>query len=182
MSPAMAQHIALLRGINLGPSKRVAMGELRDVLTRAGYGDVRTLLQSGNVVLTSDASPEQVGSELERLIAGELGVDTRVVVRTRDELANVVERNPLGDVADEPRRYQVAFLSSEPPDEAVQALASVDLGSERFAVAGREIYTWHPDGIQRSPLAKLLAGKALGVTATSRNWNTVTKLLALADA
>jgi uncharacterized protein (DUF1697 family) len=178
----MPRQIALLRGINLGSHKRVGMGPLRELLARLGYGDVRTYLQSGNVVLTSPASPERLQRELEQQIAEELGLETRVLVRTRDELADVIERDPLAGVADNPRRYQVSFLSAEPDAEVVRELGRVDVAPERFVVSGREIYTWHPDGIQRSKLNKVLSDRSLGVVATARNWNTVTKLLALADA
>jgi uncharacterized protein (DUF1697 family) len=178
----MPRQIALLRGINLGSHKRVGMGPLRELLVRLGYGDVRTYLQSGNVVLTSPASPERLQRELEQQIAEELGLETRVLVRTRDELADVIERDPLAGVADNPRRYQVSFLSAEPDAEVVRELGRVDVAPERFVVSGREIYTWHPDGIQRSKLNKVLSDRSLGVVATARNWNTVTKLLALADA
>ncbi len=178
----MTLQIVLLRGINLGAHRRVAMGDLRDLLTKLGYGDVRTYLQSGNVVLTSAASPESLGRELEQQIAAQLGVDAQVVVRTRDELADVVAHNPLDDVAEDPKRYQVSFLSAEPDPEAVRAIAAIDVGPERFVASGREIFAWHPNGIQQSPLAKLLSERRLGVTATARNWATVTKLLALADS
>jgi uncharacterized protein (DUF1697 family) len=177
----MPRQIALLRGINLGSHKRVGMGPLRELLAGLGYGDVRTYLQSGNVVLTSQASPERLQRELEQQIADELGLETRVLVRTRDELADVIERDPLAGVADNPKRYQVSFLSAEPDAEVVRALGGVDVAPERFVVSGREIYTWHPDGIQRSQLNKVLSDRRLGVTATARNWNTVTRLLALAD-
>jgi uncharacterized protein (DUF1697 family) len=104
-----------------------------------------------------------------------------VVVRTRDELADVVARDPLGEVADDPRRYQVSFLSGMPDAAVIRELEAQDVAPERFVVSGREIYAWYPSGIQRSPLARLLSDDRLGVTATARNWNTVTKLLALAD-
>jgi uncharacterized protein (DUF1697 family) len=103
-------------------------------------------------------------------------------MRTRDELADVVQRNPLRDVADEPRRYQVSFLSAAPDPRVVRELATADVAPEQVVVIGREIYAWHPDGIQRSPLVKLLSERRLGVTATARNWSTVTKLLALASS
>jgi uncharacterized protein (DUF1697 family) len=177
----MARQIALLRGINLGANRRVAMGRLRELLAELGYGDVRTYLQSGNVVLTSPASPERLQREIEQQIAKQLGLETQVLVRTRDELADVIERDPLAGVADNPKRYQVSFLSAEPDAEVVRELGRVDVAPERFVVSGREIYTWHPDGIQRSQLNKVLSDTRLGVTATARNWNTVTKLLALAD-
>lgn len=176
----MATQIALLRGINLGANRRIAMGELRELLTDLGYGDVRTLLQSGNIVLDTRLGPEKLARTLERQIADGTGVDPAVVVRSRDELAEVVERNPLGDVADDPKRHTVYFLSGEPDADAVRALESEDVAPEAVVVAGREIYTWHPNGIQRSPLVKLVGKAPLGVTATARNWNTVLKLLELA--
>jgi uncharacterized protein (DUF1697 family) len=177
----MATQIALLRGINLGPNRRIAMGELRDLLGDLGYADVRTLLQSGNIVLSTRLGQEKLARTLERQIAEGLGVDPAVIVRSRDELAAVIERNPLRDVADDPKRHTVYFLSGEPDAGAVRALEREEIAPEALAAAGREIYTWHPDGIQKSPLVKLLGQAPLGVTATARNWNTVTKLLALAD-
>lgn len=177
----LPRQIALLRGINLGSHRRVSMGALRDLLTGLGYGDVRTLLQSGNVVLTSDAVPECLQRDLESHIAGRFGVESKVLVRTRDEMADVVQRSPLREVATDPRRYQVSFLARELHPDSMRELTTVDGAPEQFVVSGREIYAWHPEGIGRSPLAKLLADGHLGVTATARNWSTVTKLLALAD-
>src|SRR5262249_44383981 len=146
-----------------------------------GFGDVRTYLQSGNVVLTSRASPASVARRCEELIAGRFGLDVAVVTRTRDELAEVVRRDPLGDVAKDPKRYQVSFLEAEPDPKIVDKLAAVAAARERFEVIGREIYAWHPTGVARSKLWALLAGKGLGVTATARNWTTVTQVLVLAD-
>ena len=157
------------------------MGELRDLLSGLGYEDVRTLLLSGNVVLTSSKKPAGVARELEKAIAAEFGVESKVVVRSRDELADVVARNPFAKVAKDPKRFQVSFLSAAPKAAVVEELSAVDVSPERVEFSGREIYAWHPDGIQRSPLVKLIGDKRLGVTATARNWNTVTKLLALAD-
>ena len=92
-----------------------------------------------------------------------------------------IERDALGDVATGPRLSLVHFLSGTPDRGAVRALAEADVGDERFAAHGRELYSWHPGGQQRSPLAKLVADAPLGVDVTNRNWNTVTKLLALAN-
>jgi uncharacterized protein (DUF1697 family) len=176
----MATHVALLRGINVGPHRRVPMADLRAVLTAAGYGDVRTHLQSGNVVLTSDLAASALARAVEQHIATGLGVDVDVVVRTRAELEDVVARNPLGAVATDPRLHQVTFLSGEPDPEAVRALVALDVAPEQVVISGREIHAWHPGGIQGSRLARRLADSRLGVPATARNWNTVTKLLALA--
>jgi uncharacterized protein (DUF1697 family) len=175
------RHIALLRGVNLARNRRVKMADLRDALARNGYEDARTFLQSGNVVLTSRAKPERLQRELERLIAGELGIETSVVVRTRDELADVIARDPFGDAIATPKWYQVTFLAAEPDPEFARELAAADVAPEQVVVSGREIYAWHPEGLQRSPLAKLLSDKRLGPGATARNWNTVLGLLELAD-
>jgi uncharacterized protein (DUF1697 family) len=158
------------------------MPKLREALTDAGFGDVRTYLQSGNVVLTSRAAPKTVARKVEALIADRFGLEIDVVVRTRDEVANVVRRNPLGDVATNPKRYQVSFLSRAPDRAVVQKLADLAAPSERFVADGRELYAWHPEGVARSKLWAALAGRGLGVTATARNWTTVTSLLELADA
>src|ERR1700681_350149 len=100
------------------------MAELREVLALAGFDDVRTYLQSGNVVLSSNASPAKVARTCEQQIAGGFGLDIRVVIRKRDELAEVVQRSPLGEVAVNPKRYQVSFLAAEPDPEAVRKLAA----------------------------------------------------------
>ena len=171
----------LLRGINLGPNKRVAMPALRELFTDAGFADVRTYVQSGNVVLSSDAAPGELARECEQLIADRFGFDVAVVARTRDELAEVVRRNPLGDVAVNPKRYQVSFLSGEPDPALVRRFESLAAAPERLVSIGRELYVWHPEGVARSKLWAALAGKGLGVTATARNWTTVTALLAIAD-
>ena len=177
----MAVHVALLRGINLGPNRRVAMADLRALLTEAGYGDVRTHLQSGNVVLSSTARPQALAATLETLLAERFGIEIPVVVRSHAQLAAVVKHDPLGDMADDPKKYVVTFLSGEPDASFVRSIADGDHAPERFAAHGQELYTWHPNGIQKSKLARLVGDKRLGVTPTARNWATVTKLLAMAS-
>ena len=117
---------------------------------------------------------------MERVIQDRFGLDIRVVVRTRAELAAVVERNPLGKVAKNPKLYQVTFLERAPETDVVRKLEGAAVGGERVEHVGRELYAWHPDGVGRSKLAALMSGKGLGVTATARNWTTVTKLLEIA--
>ncbi len=177
----VAQHILLLRGINLAGRNRIAMPALRDALTAAGFGDVRTHLQSGNVVLSSSAKADEVVRRAKRLVAAEFDLDIAVVVRTRAQLAKVVELNPLKSVATNPTRYQVSFLDAKPGREVIRRVEEAAVPPEQVVAIGREIYAWHPDSIARSRLWTLLAGQRLGVTATARNWTTVTKLLALAD-
>src|SRR5436305_14499724 len=118
VSSAPVRQIALLRGINIGPRNRIAMPKLRELLASAGFDGVRTYVQSGNVLLGSDLPPGELADAVHDTVADGFGLDTDVVTRTRDELAAVVERNPLGDVATEPKRYQVSTgsrpLMSEP--------------------------------------------------------------------
>jgi uncharacterized protein (DUF1697 family) len=177
----MAQHILLLRGINLGSRNRVAMPKLRDALIDAGFDDVRTYLQSGNVVLAGKGRTDDVARKVERLIKKEFGLEIAVVARTRAQLAKVVELNPLGEVAKNPKRYQVSFLEKKPTREVLRRVEEAAAPAERVVAIGREIYAWHPEGVARSRLWTLLAGKQLGTTATARNWTTVTSLLSLAQ-
>lgn len=158
------------------------MPELRGRLTDAGFQEVRTYLGSGNVVLESDAEPAALAADCQRLIEQSFDLDITVVVRTRDELAAVVSLNPLSDVAVDPKLYQVSFMSGELEPAVVAKIEQVRAEPERLVVAGRELYAWHPNGIGRSKLWAQLAGTKLGVTATARNWLTVTNLLSMADA
>jgi len=176
----MARQIALLRGINLASRNRVPMPALRAALEEAGYEDVATLVQSGNILLTSTKQPKTLEREITALVKAEFGVDAATVVRTRDELAGVIERNPIPDGPSIPKLFQVTFFSDEPDAAAVAKLAAQDFGTERVEVIGREAYAWHPEGIQKSKLARALASGLRG-DGTARNWNTVTKLLELAD-
>lgn len=158
------------------------MPALRGLLGEAGFSDVRTYVASGNVVLSSSDDPADVGAEVERLIAERFGFDVDVIVRTHGELAEVVARNPLAEVAVDPKRYQVSFLESEPSPEAIEKVAAAALEPERLVAIGRELYAWHPDGIGRSKLwNKLASAGGLGVRGTARNWTTVTTLAAMAD-
>jgi len=157
------------------------MADLRELLEGHGYQDVRTHLQSGNVVLSSALASRKLEAQLERHLSAGLGMDVRVLVRTRAELAQVVRRDPLGKVATNGSRYLVSFLSKRLPAKAARELEAAEIAPSQLVIDGREIYAWYPDGVQRAPIAKLLADERLGVVSTARNWNTVTKLLELLD-
>jgi uncharacterized protein (DUF1697 family) len=171
---AMPRQIALLRGVNVGGNTKVEMARLRKLLEELGYEDVRTYVNSGNAVFSGQRRSEQ---HLERAIAKTFGFEVPVVLRSRDELADVVQANPLRDVATDPAKHLVVFCSAE----ASTDLDPTDFAPETFHVRGREVYLWAPGGIGTSPLAKALATKSLGAKSTARNWRTVEKLLALAD-
>ncbi len=155
------------------------MPELRKQLESHGYEEVATYLASGNVVLASSVPPRRLERDLAALVSEWAGVEVPVLVRTHAELAKIVDLDPFGSVVDNPSRYQVTFLSGKPKAAVVRELEGGAVAPERLAVHDREIYAWHPDGIGRSKLALLLTKKQLGVVATARNWNTVTKLLTL---
>jgi len=157
------------------------MGELRELLDGHDYEGVRTHLQSGNVVLSSPLAPRKLEAQLERQLAAGLGMEVRVLVRTRAELAAVVRRDPLRKAATNGSRYLVSFLSKRLPAKVARELGAADVAPAQLVIDGRELYAWYPDGVQRAPLAKLLADERLGVVSTARNWNTVTKLLQLLD-
>lgn len=171
----------LLRGINLVKRNRIAMSELRASLEAAGFRDVGTYVQSGNVVVSSKASPERVAKDVNRIVKQRFGFDVSVLVRSHAELADVVRRNPLVKIAADPKRYLVTFMSADLPDGVVERMRAAAGPNEEFVVIGREVYSWHPDGVGRSPLWERLAGKTVGIAATSRNWSTVTTLLSMAD-
>jgi uncharacterized protein (DUF1697 family) len=175
-----SSQILLLRGINIGSNKRIAMPELRALLSDAGFEDVQTYVQSGNVVLSSGLSAKRLGARCEKLIAERFGFDVDVIVRTADDLAEVVRLNPLADVAEDPKRYQVSFCDGEPDPAAVEKVAAAAAPAERLVAIGRELYAWHPNGVGRSKMWNKLAGSGLGVRATARNWTTVTTLLEMA--
>ena len=177
----MPRYIALLRAINLGPTRKVPMAELRSLLGELGFGNVKTLLQSGNVVLDAELDPDALVALLEERLGQAFGFAVPVILRTRDELAAVVERDPLADVVTEPKRYQVLFLARALDRSRVADLDPADFAPETFHPEDREIYVWSPEGIQNSPVLKALGDKRIGVAATARNWRTVTRLLALAD-
>jgi uncharacterized protein (DUF1697 family) len=174
------KQIVLLRGVNVGGRNRVPMPALRDALEAAGLEDVVTYVQSGNVVLSSSAKPDALAREVEAVIADAFELEVAVVVRTRAELAKVVRRDPLGDVAAQEKLYQVGFCAEKPDKEALAKLAERAVDGERLLAHGREIYAWFPHGVGRSKLAAQLSKQKLGTVVTARNWTTVKKLLALA--
>lgn len=177
----MGRQVALLRGVNLGPARRVAMPALREAVEGLGYADVATLLQSGNVVMTAADPPATAARRVRRAIAERFRLDVEVVARTDRQIAAVVEGNPLEDVADDPRRLQVMFLDRRPDRAALEGIEDADMGPDAVRVRGREIYVWSGGGIARSPALRELGRRRLGAVATARNWSTVLRLRAMLE-
>lgn len=175
--------IAFLRGINVGARNRIAMAELREIMQDLGCREVRTHLQSGNVVFVAPAragASDWIAHEIEHAIERRLGLNVPVLMRSADELAEVVERNPLADVASNPSRLLVTFLSAEAQRDRIAELDPERFLPDRFAAGEREIYVWAPRGASETKLTHSFWEKRLGVTATARNWNTVQRLLEIA--
>jgi len=128
------------------------MPELSRALEAAGFGNVSTSVQSGNVVVSSTSPAPAVGRQINGLIKKRFCLDIAVIVRSHAELAEVVKRNPLAKVAVDPRRYLITVLSGELPDAVLGRMRGAAGPEERFDVMGREVYSWHPAGVGPSPL------------------------------
>jgi uncharacterized protein (DUF1697 family) len=176
-------YVALLRGINVGGHKKVPMAALRELLTDQGYGEVRTLLQSGNAVFTApQKGPAALGRELEQAIEDRFGFEVRCVVVSAAELRGVVERNPFPLSSFEPSKLVVIFLSGPVDPELLSGIDPQGYLPDEFRLGEREIFLHCPNGLGRSKLADVLGAAHLGVTATARNWNTVTKLVLMTES
>ena len=174
-------HIALIRGINVGRAKRVAMADLRALLEELGHGDVQTLLNSGNVVFTArGAAAAAAASRIEEALLGKLGVPARVTVLSIAELTAAVADNPLIEVGNDPSRLLVSFLATPSDRTRLKALLAQDWAPEALALGPRVAYLWCPAGVLASNVARAV-GSVLGDSVTTRNWATVTKLLSLAQ-
>lgn len=175
----VSKYIALIRGINVGRAKRVAMADLRALVEDLGFDDVRTLLNSGNIVFAARRAVRgDVAGKIEKALALRLGVSARVTVLTTAEFAEIVDENPLRKIADDPSRLLVAVLR-KPEDRALlDALTPQDWTPDALAIGKHAVYLWCAQGILASKLAESV-GRILGDGATTRNWATMTKLQAL---
>jgi uncharacterized protein (DUF1697 family) len=181
--PSVMRYAVLLRAINLRSYNRVSMPDLRALLADLGHADVRTHLQSGNAVITSQlSSARDLEVEIAAAIADRLKVSCAVMVRTGAELAATVREHPLETEPENPARYFVAFLSAQPSAQRAAALAAQSFEPDQIWLRGREAYFWCPAGPLQSRITNVGLEKLLGVSATSRNWNTVTKLASLTGA
>jgi uncharacterized protein (DUF1697 family) len=158
------------------------MARLRDVLSDLGYTDVRTYLQSGNAVFTAPARPADAAAGIENAIAGEFGVECRVIIRTVPQLAAVMAADPLLDFLGNPSRHFVAFLDGPPRHDGVKRLTDEDYGEDQLRIVDDHVYLWCPKGISSSRFARVNFDRILGAAVTMRNWNTVTKLAELAGS
>jgi uncharacterized protein (DUF1697 family) len=179
----MTSYIALLRGVNVGGNKMVAMAELREMLTILGFADAKTLLQSGNAVFRGAARP---CGKLEQLLESEMtkrfGMSCDFHVRTAAELQAAIDANPLkAEAKKDPSHLLVSFYRAPLDKAAVKAAQAAITGPETVRADGRHLYAFFPDGIGNSK-APAIIDRTLKVRGTARNWNTVLKLAALTAA
>ncbi|WP_407312968.1 DUF1697 domain-containing protein [Desulfosporosinus sp. SB140] len=169
------KRVALIRGINVGRAKRIAMADLRALVEGLGYRDVRTLLNSGNVVFTDPNIDVDSAVLIEKALADQLSISAQVIVLSSAEIATIIKGNPLGEVADNPSRFLIAILSNPADRERLGSLTEQDWAPEVIAIGERVAYLWCPNGILVSRLPEAI-GRILGNSVTTRNWATVTKL------
>ncbi|TPG10367.1 DUF1697 domain-containing protein [Sphingomonas oligophenolica] len=172
---------ALLRGVNVGGNRKLPMADLRSFVEGLGYGEVQTLLASGNVVFeTDERDAAAIESTLATAATKTLRLDTDWFVRSHADLAAIIEANPFPDAAEtRPNHVLVLFHAEEFPAGKIDALGEAYDGPERLAAVGRELFIDFPDGIGRSTLHPAMAKGKFPKVATGRNWNTVTKLATL---
>ncbi|MBB5953775.1 uncharacterized protein (DUF1697 family) [Saccharothrix tamanrassetensis] len=171
----MTRYVALMRGINIGGNTSLPMADLRRVFDNLGHQDVRTYIQSGNVVFGADSSDEDaVLAGIRRGLSADLGRDLPVVLRSAEDLDAVIDGNPFPGQADF-TKLLVTFLDADPGDKQ-DALASPKGETGVLKQVGREVYVHVPDGYGRSKLTNAFVEKKTGVAGTTRNWKTVLKL------
>ncbi len=177
----MTCYALLLRGVNVGTKNSLPMAELRAMLTKIGCTNVQTYVQSGNAVFGTKLSESALTKAIEHALEAYMGRPIATTLRTLDQMKAIVDGNPFARVATKPAYLCVTFLSHAPTKVEVAPLHAQNWTPELFRVVGKEIYTWHPKGQGRSPLAAALGNLPLRGAVTTRNWNTVQRLVEMLD-
>jgi uncharacterized protein (DUF1697 family) len=178
----VAECIALIRGINVGRAKRIAMEDLRGLLTHLGHENVRTVLNSGNVLFRSARpNPAKLSLAIEEAITAAFGFAASVAVTTATDLADIVRDNPLLHIAKDPAKHLVAFVARPRGLLPLRTLLKESWAPDALAIGPLAAYLWCPSGVLDSKLAQAFARRT-GETVTTRNWATVLKLLAATNA
>jgi uncharacterized protein (DUF1697 family) len=176
----MITHIALLRAVNVG-GNMLKMDHLRELLADLGLKDVKTYLQSGNVLFSAKGAPAKLSARIEERVNEVTRLPVSVIVRTPDELRRIIAANPFaGEAAAAPKTVHVTFLADAAPKAAAAAIGKLRAGEDRWHVASGEIYLCCPGGYGRTKLNNMALERVLGLRATTRNWSTVTALHAMA--
>jgi uncharacterized protein (DUF1697 family) len=175
----MGTYVALLRSVNVG-GRKVNMKQLAALFEGLGYDDVVTYIQSGNVVFsTGSRSANAVARAIEAGIERELGIDVSTLVRSKAELARILRTNPFLRTKADPAKLHVTFLAAKPSAASVRKAGELDRGSDEFRVVGREVYLHCPNGYGTTKINNTFFERKLETVATTRNWNTVNRLVEL---
>jgi uncharacterized protein (DUF1697 family) len=176
--------ISMLRGINVGGHNKVSMEELRALYSSLGLLDCRTHIQSGNVIFrTGTHDLAALARRISEGVKRKFAFDVEVILRTASELRDVIARNPFATRQDvPPNKLLVYFLSRDPGPEAHENIRKLLSKPDEFVLINRELYAYYPNGVSGAKLPPTSIDRALGTPMTGRNWNTVTKLLALAES
>jgi uncharacterized protein (DUF1697 family) len=179
----MAVIISMLRGVNVGGHNQIKMDVLRGLYESLGLRDVQTYVQSGNVVFrTKERNLAALGNKIENAIERSFGFRPVVVLRTPAELRDVIARNPFAKRRGiEPSKLLVTFLANHPAAEALEQVLKIKADPEELHIDGREVYIYFPNGLARPKLSWVMVEKKLKTSGTGRNWNSVTKLLEMAE-
>ncbi len=179
----MNHYISLLRGINVRGQRRIGMEELRALYESLNFNNVRTYIQSGNVIFDNHKSSiSGLTNTIETAIEQTFGFSVTTLIRTKKEFYNLIESNPFldecnGDIT----KLHVTFLSDTPSSSSVIEIKEVDYGSDQLFISGKEIHLYCPNGYGRTKLSNSFFERKLGMSATTRNWKTVTTLFDLSD-
>jgi uncharacterized protein (DUF1697 family) len=178
---ALNPYVALLRGINVGGTKKIRMQELRELCTSIGFEDVATYVQSGNVVFGgSKKSSASIASAIEGALRQRFGFEVPVIVRTKAEIEEVASSNPFAaEPGIDEKRLAVVFLADRPAPGRLEKIESPAPTEDRFEIVDRHIYLHCPSGFARTKLANNFFENKLRLIATTRNWNTVNALLGM---
>ena len=176
----MKTYIALLRGINVSGQKLIKMADLRVSLEKAGFKGAKTYIQSGNIILQSaEEDPKVIEEQVKSLILKDFGFDVPTFVTTAEYLEDTVKNNPFPEA--EMKKIYVSLLDEKPEQERVDALNAADFSPEEFVIDDMRVYLFAALGAAKSKLSNNYFESKLKVKATSRNWNTINKLIALAS-
>lgn len=179
----MKTYIAILRGINVSGQKKMLMAGLKALFESLKFKEVLTYIQSGNVIFKGDGkwADQDLANKIERAIKGKYGFEVPVIIRSAEEIRKIITSCPFRkETIPEAKRMHVVFLSAIPAKTDVESISAIDYAPDRFIVSGKEVFLHIPDSYAKTKLCNQFFEKKLKVTATTRNWNTVNKLLELA--
>jgi uncharacterized protein (DUF1697 family) len=179
----MTVYISLLRGINVGGKKSLKMADLRTLYESLGFDKVKSYVQSGNVVFTSDETATTIATTIHDAIAEKFAYNVHVMVYTVETWHKLMDANPFTNDSDkDPKHLHITLLDALPDEEAINDISAIDIGADDYIIIGKVVYLHCPNGYGRTKINNNFWEKKLKVSATTRNWNTVNKLLALATA